>query len=354
MFKSLEIHNFQSHKHTVFDFHSGVNAIIGKSHSGKSVVVKAIKWICENKPYPLNEDKYRSDWGGKTQVSVTLDSGDIISRVRDKTDNYYQINEDEPLKAFGSSVPQAVSDLFRIGDINIQEQKDKHFLLSVSAGEVARSLNKIAGLEDIDESTKYLKGKERGLTSEQKIKKKDLKALEAELASYNYLDEMEAMVSNLEMVDGQIRTKKASLQKLRQIQVGYHTQSKKIKEMAKLLIIEKDVNSVVLIGKEVKKVKKLFEALQTIKRRRKAAQESIRKAKIILRLRPEVEIILEQEKVIDDLLNRAAKLGRIEDSYKIFQKQIKFQADRLKNAEEQFHKLMPDKCPLCGSKTKWV
>ena len=41
----IEIVNFQSHANTKLNFDEGVNVIIGPSDSGKTAVIRAMKWI---------------------------------------------------------------------------------------------------------------------------------------------------------------------------------------------------------------------------------------------------------------------------------------------------------------------
>ena len=50
MISGLLLKNFQSHKKTILHFHPGVNAIIGKSNSGKTAILRALYWIIYNRP----------------------------------------------------------------------------------------------------------------------------------------------------------------------------------------------------------------------------------------------------------------------------------------------------------------
>ena len=61
MIQSLQINNFQSHKYSVMELHKGVNVIIGPSDSGKTTILRALRWLVWNRP---SGDAFRSDWGG--------------------------------------------------------------------------------------------------------------------------------------------------------------------------------------------------------------------------------------------------------------------------------------------------
>ena len=89
MIKKLNILNFQSHKDTSLSFAPGVNVIVGASDSGKSAIIRALRWLIWNRPVG---DAFRSHWGGETQVVVVTDELDTITRLKEKSGNYYFIN----------------------------------------------------------------------------------------------------------------------------------------------------------------------------------------------------------------------------------------------------------------------
>ena len=83
MIKSLELFNFQSHAHTLIEFSDGVNIISGTSDSGKSAILRALRWVIRNEPSGLGVVSW---WvfKGKRQkedckVILTLDDDKDIS-----------------------------------------------------------------------------------------------------------------------------------------------------------------------------------------------------------------------------------------------------------------------------------
>ena len=134
MIKEVSIQNFQSHKDTHLEFHPGVNIIVGTSDSGKSAIIRTIRWVLQNKPLG---DSFRSMWGGETKVTLTLPEGQI-TRSKDKSDKY--TIEGPPkleLEAFRTSVPEEVLNMLNINSVNLQFQHDPPFLISSTSGEVA-------------------------------------------------------------------------------------------------------------------------------------------------------------------------------------------------------------------------
>lgn len=125
MIESVKLKNFQSHKENTFSFTKGVNAIVGPSDSGKTAILRALRWLIWNRPLG---DAFRSDWGGDTEVTVTVD-GQLITRYKHDNKHGYKIGKID-LKAIGTDVPEEVSTILNIDEINLQQQFDKTISIS--------------------------------------------------------------------------------------------------------------------------------------------------------------------------------------------------------------------------------
>lgn len=99
----MHIKNFQSHKDSHLDFHPGVDVIVGPSDSGKTAIIRALRWLVWNRP---TGDAVRSWWGGDTEVSMSLPTSSI-SRIKGK-ENQYTLNG-LVFKAIGTDVPEEIS-----------------------------------------------------------------------------------------------------------------------------------------------------------------------------------------------------------------------------------------------------
>ena len=69
MIKKIQIQNFQSHKETTLKLDPGVNIIVGTTDSGKTSILRALRWVIWNRP---SGDDFRSWWGGNTSVEVII------------------------------------------------------------------------------------------------------------------------------------------------------------------------------------------------------------------------------------------------------------------------------------------
>jgi len=153
MIKEIEIKNFQSHVYSKIQLHPGVNVITGSTDSGKSSVIRASKWLIQNR-LKKGIKLYRSHLAGKSEpmsVTMTFSDGTKIERHSSTAMNAYIIHPHEPLKAIRSEVPQEVFTALRMNEINIEEQHDPYFLLDDSPGQVASKFNEVIKLEAMDE-----------------------------------------------------------------------------------------------------------------------------------------------------------------------------------------------------------
>lgn len=194
------IKGFQSHKRTIIELSEGVNVFVGQSDKGKTGIIRAIRWIVHNKP---NGDAFRSWFGGTTSVQLTFDDGTTITRLKSNTENYYQINEEVPLKAFGQGVPDEVKQLLNLEEVNIQSQLDAPFLLSETSGDVAQHFNRIAGISVIDRS--LTKAKSAIVRTKQSIEhhEADLQEKQEQLKGFEDLDTIEKKLKRISDLDGE-------------------------------------------------------------------------------------------------------------------------------------------------------
>ena len=253
MLTQLQISNFQSHDNTTLDFVPGVNVVVGQSDSGKTAIIRALRWLFTNRP---QGDSIKSFWAKDGETSVKLFLGDLsIGRSKGKED-IYTLNE-SVYKAFKTDVPKEIEQALNISDVNIAYQLDSPYLLSKSSGEVATHFNQIANLSKIDEGTNNINSSIREITSSIKFKESDEKKLSVELSSFEYLDAMESDVMEVEGLQERLDKVKVSSKQLENIIFSYEDIDAKVDILSPYLFMEKDVDDVmVLIGKKKELVTK--------------------------------------------------------------------------------------------------
>ncbi len=191
MIRSLTLTNFESHEDSLFRFHPGVNAIIGESDAGKSAVVRSLLWCLQN---GIPGSGFCRHGTKTTEATVVLKEGTTITRTRKgKTGNLYQLDDVE-FAAFRDKVPEEIANAVNMDSLNYQLQFDPHFLLTESAGQVSRILNKAVNLDVIDRSTTAINQKEKSLMRTLESEKETLKDLKEQLKHFSSLDELESLV----------------------------------------------------------------------------------------------------------------------------------------------------------------
>lgn len=196
MIKDLTVKNYQSHKDSRVVFDPGVNVLVGPSDSGKTALLRAIQWLVFNKP---GGESFRSWWGGKTEVSLTCDDGEV-TRLRDKAFNGYLFNGEQYVGLGLGKVPEPIIDFLNLSPMNIQNQLDSHFMLSWSPGERGGYINDIANLKIIDETIANIKKTKREEERELASITKQIGEAEIEVQSYEYLESMEVDVAEVEEI----------------------------------------------------------------------------------------------------------------------------------------------------------
>ena len=202
MIKSIRLRNFQSHRDNTFNFTSGVNSVVGTSDAGKTACIRALKWITTNRPLG---NSFISNWAKEAKLDkngviddkkakqtlpciVTIETTEhLVERYKMGLKNTYTVDGVE-LEAVGTSVPQEVLDALNFEPINIQFQLDAPFLLTETSGEVARMLNKIVKLDDIDSTTRAIISYKQKLERNEKSLAYEIEVLEKELSGIDISD----------------------------------------------------------------------------------------------------------------------------------------------------------------------
>jgi chromosome segregation ATPase len=150
---SVEIFNFGSHAHTLVPFVNGMNALVGRSNSGKSAVLRSIVWCLRNSPAG---DDFIRNGQDECWVHTNLSNGVSIKRRRTRSGhvNTYEVFRngvalfDTPLTGFGTKVPFEVSEASGMEgfDYLFSSQLSASYLLSESPTARAQM---IGGLEEL-------------------------------------------------------------------------------------------------------------------------------------------------------------------------------------------------------------
>lgn len=215
MIKSLEVREFKGHLHSTLEFHKGINVITGASDAGKSTLLKSLLWVLTNRPA----------WGGlvsfwnrrknkKGEVVSPIDpinptfarlkvGKDVITRISDGKRNGYDIPGQEGengLGAIGTSVPEQVTTLLNMSNLNIAKQFDPPFLIGETPPEVARYLNKLIKLEEIDTVLVATESKKREERKVGAALERAIAELEVSVEAMDWVERAKELESDIERI----------------------------------------------------------------------------------------------------------------------------------------------------------
>lgn len=214
MFKSIKLINFQSHIDSQIDLTSGINLITGSSDHGKSSILRAIKWVVENRP--TRTSGFRNDQvDEKAEYSASIELTNEISITRFKNNlnntlvNGYRIistkdNTTTELKAVDADVPTEVSDILHMSEVSIQEQHNPYFLLNDKPGAVAAAFNAMIGLSVMDLCVGEAKKLAGSCKSNLKVLDTELIRINKELSNITDISILVQALQTLEKLDTNI------------------------------------------------------------------------------------------------------------------------------------------------------
>lgn len=338
---SISIKNFQSHENTHLELSDGMNVICGPSDNGKSSIIRSIRWVILNRPAG---DEFRRHSTDKTSVTLKTDNL-TVKRKRSDRKNEYRMN-DVVFRALRSSVPEDVSAALNLSEANIQSQHEVYFLVDDSAGQRSRTLNKVAGLQIMDEVLKRVNSQSRSINS-------DIKAVNSQLVdTRNRILDLEWVSS----ADKFLKKLEEFQDRIEDLEEEYDYITSIIEQLQKL----ERMKSRFLSSGCVSEINTLLEKNNTIEEEYERYSKIIMVIQGIEELRKQLDSlsiidVSELEKLYDMISSEENKLERIVDIVeeiefrKTQHKQIKSElAKTEKKVKNELKRL--GKCPTCGSK----
>jgi exonuclease SbcC len=322
MLQRLRLKNFQTHKS--LDLKLGqITTIVGETDSGKSAILRGLKWLCLNEPKGNGFIQH----GQEEAVAKVLVDGKTVSRIRGKS-NEYRIGK-QVYKSFNNKVPTPVADLLAVQAFNFQGQMDAPFWFDLSPGQVAQELNRIVNLDEIDRilskaASRVRNSKAEMVVSQQRHEKASQAYQEFEWlpqakakwksisACFERLENTRSDIDSLRRLVGRIRQHKRELRRLRelttegQILIGQAKQARKQ---------SKRVDSLRLLTNELRISKQLTEMdlpvtsklTESYKQAERTAEGTERLAAIVGKVQMTKDKLCQTEKQLQQLKGKLKK-----------------------------------------------
>lgn len=347
MIEQVTLLNFHKHKSLTVDFKEGLNIITGETDAGKSALLRAIYWVLFNRP---SGDGYILDGEDHAQVTIKFSDGNKITRTKGPKENSYTINDDEPLKAVATGVPEPVQKILNMGQINYQDQWDSPFMLSMSPPEVARYLNSVSGLSQIDTTMANIKSKVSKTKTLLKIAKNDVEQSDKEINDLAFIDDLEVKVTELENI-----REKAEIARTRcaKIKAYLHAHKEKQEEIdGKEWIFDAKKDLVVLqeIQNKREALATKILTIRTLVSSYEGSGVRIKEAQALLKSKADLSKLEKLQPKLDELDERIDLVSSKVLKYNSLTEKIQKIKDNIQDYREHLKEIMPDVCPICEIK----
>lgn len=192
----LTVKNFQIHKDNTVNIPEGETTYLeGNSDTGKSAMMRAMRWVGENKPDGGSFVTFKQPRGTNAISRFECD-GHVVERERGKSVNIYRLDGEE-FKAFGRSVPEPIAKVLNLSPYTFQLQGEVPFLIGESPTEAAKKLSEACGLGVIDTAVQYVRDKKTIVHAD--IRKAEI-LLESATSRLNKASGELSLAEKLEMV----------------------------------------------------------------------------------------------------------------------------------------------------------
>lgn len=343
MIERLTIRNFQAHGKIKIDLAHPITTIIGKTDAGKSAVLRALRWVMQNKP---DGKEFIKNGTTKATVSLVVD-GKTITRVRSKTGNEYTLDE-ESFKAFRNSVPEEIAALCAVSDFNFQSQYDKPFWFDEKGGEINKQLNAVVDLSSMDEARTRATQFVRKTASELENARAQKASARNKLRALKSVPSLVRLLKKAEVTETRLQNRVSeslSLQKAIE-------DTQKHEKRARTAVLQRScaiaMQSVADDLEETRKeVKNLRNLLQKAEEANSVPQTSAKWGGKLEEVAHELENL---RRVIENAEVAVGHAKKAEQRLQAHKRESARARKEVAAFEAKIHKQLKGKCPLCGRK----
>jgi len=341
MIKTIKLNNFQRHEDSVFDFKPGINVICGKTNSGKSSVIRAIKYVAENRPSSNNFERR----GAKGfEIEIEFDNG-TVKRIKGKGNKYFL--NDKELNAVGTDVPEEISELLGFNEFTLQGQFDSVKFLNDSPGKVAKYINAITKQEIIDDITKLANAEVSNINTEKNRIEKNLEDAEKQLDSLQPLVDLKGKVDRIDSRLKDYDSLVAKKEKMVSLIIEIERANKLISKYQHVVLLLQKVHKASTALNEVLELDNKIKKLLTLKGNIQN-NERILKALEIDSVVQKQKQIEEEEKALNKTNELIRKINLLTRSLLSNERSLEEKSKTLTAKQNELSEI--DICPLCGNK----
>lgn len=323
MIKAIRIRGFQSHIDTEAVFSPHLTVITGATDSGKTAILRAIRWIAFGEP---GGEAFINDKTGQAIVEIVMDDDTVVRKTRksNKTEYALMNGDGDYLQRWEcAAVPPEVTAVLGLtkqtfGDIetalNFAYQLEAPFLISLPASASAKVLGKIAGTEVVDLAIKDVAKETYAARQEIAQAERAIEKIDAQLGKYAELDTIKHVVDVCAALLVRYDEDVARKGKLERGKCAADTVRQRIKSYEQRL---QDFAALDKAAGDLKQAETLEKRSEECKRLRDRHADSSRsmeqKQQILLPLK-NIELANQSISVIEEAVNRLATMRRLQET----------------------------------------
>ena len=281
--KKILLINFQRHKKLSLKLSDGLTSITAGNNKGKTSVIRALRWVCTNKPLGSWMNRISGNEALTTTVKVYFEDGTIVKRVKGISKNYYAVGDEEYHDFSRTGIPEKVKDLFGLNydfeekklNLHFEDQDTNSlFLVNNTNTERATAINLLLDTDKIEEHIKFLALKGKRL--------------------------------------------KSSINNSKELIAEYTEDRDKVKEK----LDASDFSSIEILCGKYRKIRKKYETLTKLREKKRKLDEIESRLKNISKLKNAFKEVLEVNTSFEEKKHLLTVIKRIQEKYRIVQSNI--------------------------------
>lgn len=203
----IKVVNFQSHRNTEIELDKNFNVIVGESRQGKSAILRALRWVFENKP---SGKSFIKTGEKETLVELTFSNGMIIQRfIKGRENGYKVFMPDGTIEEGNTKMVSRIQELtgytYLQADektsipLNLLRQGDSWYLIGdgYSPTDRARIIGSIFDTNPADTTIKEIEKESGQLSAQTKSLEIESSNLELEISETKSLIEDKKLILNI-------------------------------------------------------------------------------------------------------------------------------------------------------------
>jgi exonuclease SbcC len=330
----IHIQNFQSHEDTVLEFINGLNVIIGQSDTGKTAIIRAIKWVLYNEP---RGTEFIRNKAKSACVTIEFSNHFSIIRERSQAKNIYKIINPEGnttcFEGFGNEIPQEITKIHGIQEVfldetlkanlNIADQLERPFLLSETGAVRAKALGRIVGLHIVDKAIKDSLVELKRETQTRERLEAEVVEIESELRCFDNLESLKERVEKSDILIAKLSGLMDKEQKLRHLKVRVESIDNEINIVSAGLEKLRNLEQSKELLNDCKLIAIKLKTMRTLKLKHDILVSNILKSGILL---SKSKSIVEANKMfekLEQLIKKQSKLKTYENRLTPIQRELK-------------------------------